>query len=122
MKNSILIFLIFFCFVLNVLADNKNTGDQRPLVQKIENGWNKIENESPSITNLQTIADGISYSANSDGIFIILPKSTNNVKLLAMTGEVVWSGNLVQGRFFIPTRQGIYFLRVNNKSYKIICK
>jgi len=122
MKNSILIFLIFFYFVLNVLADNKNTGDQRPLVQKIENGWNKIENELPSITNLQTIADGISYSANSDGIYIILPKATNNVKLLAMTGEVVWSGNLVQGRFFIPTRQGIYFLRVNNKSYKIICK
>jgi len=28
----------------------------------------------------------------------------------------------VQGRFFIPTRQGIYFLRINNKSYKVICK
>jgi len=42
--------------------------------------------------------------------------------LFALTGQLLWSGNLVQGRFFIPVRQGIYFLRINGKSYKVICK
>ena len=40
----------------------------------------------------------------------------------AKIGDVVWQGNLVQGRFFIPMRPGVYFLRVNNKSYKVICR
>lgn len=122
MKINFFVLLLFIFIISKIYADNKNTGDQRTVILKTENGWSKTDYETPPISSIQTVSEGISYSANSDGIFIILPKASNNVKLLAMTGEVVWSGNLVQGRFFIPTRQGIYFLKVNNKSYKIICK
>ncbi|MGB4415696.1 MAG: hypothetical protein WBI53_12550 [Paludibacter sp.] len=122
MKRIILL-LISFVFIAYNYADNKNTGDPRTSVVKIESSWNKPDNETPSGTNNQTVAiDGITFSSTSEGIYIMLPKATSNVKLFALTGEVVWSGNLVQGRFFIPTRQGIYFLRINNKSYKVICK
>jgi len=122
MKRIILL-LISFVFIAHNYADNKSTGDPRTPVVKTESSWNKSDNETPSGTNNQTIAvDGITFSSTSEGIYITLPKATSNVKLFALTGEVVWSGNLVQGRFLIPTRQGIYFLRINNKSYKVICK
>ena len=121
MKKYLLITLMFV-FILSVYAENKNTGDPRTPVAKTESGWSKSDNDIPAGTNVQTIADGITYYSTAEGIFITLPKATSNVKLLALTGELVWSGNLVQGRFFIPTRQGIYILRINNKSYKVICK
>ena len=121
MKKYLLITLVF-TFVLAIYAENKNIGDPRTPVAKTDGAWSKSDNDAPAGTNVQTIADGITYYSTADGIFITLPKATSNVKLFALTGEVVWSGNLVQGRFFIPTRQGIYFLRINNKSYKVVCK
>ena len=122
MKRIIAVLLFNLIFLVCVFADGKNPEDPRTATGKPESSWNKQENDTPTGTNVQTIADGISYSSTAEGIFIVLPKATSNVKLFALTGEVVWSGNLVQGRFFIPTRQGIYFLRINNKSYKVICK
>jgi len=122
MKRIIAVLLFnLLCFSC-VFADGKNPGDPRTTVGKPEGSWNKQDNDTPTSTNVQSIADGITYSTTAEGIFLVLPKATSNVKLFALTGEVVWSGNLVQGRFFIPTRQGIYFLRINNKSYKVICK
>ena len=122
MKRIIAVGLFNLLFFACIFADGKNPGDSRTAVGKPENNWNKADTEAPSGNNVQSIADGITYSTTAEGIFIVLPKATSNVKLFALTGEVVWSGNLVQGRFFIPTRQGIYFLRINNKSYKVICK
>ena len=121
MKRYLLITLVLV-FILSASAENKNTGDPRTPVAKTESAWSKADTDPPAGTNVQTITDGITYFSTADGIFITLPKATSNVKLFALTGEVVWSGNLVQGRFFIPTRQGIYFLRINNKSYKVVCK
>jgi len=120
MKRYILLGFVFVYILTN--AQNKSTNDTRTTVLKSENNWNKQEADNTSNTNIQYLADGISYSTKADGIFLTLPKSTSNVKLFSLTGEAVWSGNLVQGRFFIPTRAGIYFLRINNKSYKIVCK
>ncbi len=122
MKRIFAVLLFSLAIYICVFADGKNPGDPRTAVVKTESSWNKQDNDIATGTNVQTIADGITYSTTAEGIFIVLPKATSNVKLLALTGEVVWSGNLVQGRFFIPTRQGIYFLRINNKSYKVICK
>ena len=122
MKRIIAVGLFNLLFFACIFADGKNPGDPRTAVGKPENNWNKADTEAPSGNNVQSIADGITYSTTAEGIFIVLPKATSNVKLFALTGEVVWSGNLVQGRFFIPTRQGVYFLRINNKSYKVICK
>ena len=92
----------------------------------------KIEGESllpgntstkDATANQQIIqADGFSYYTTAAGIYIYFPKPNNYVRLFALTGQVIWSGELVSGRFFIPTGEGIYFLRVNNKSYKISCK
>jgi hypothetical protein len=119
MKSYIFI-LFFLVLCLIVIAQNKSTGDNRTVVVKSE-GWNRNDtdnsSQSPSVT-----VDGVTYIPKQDGILITLPRASNNVKLLAMTGEVVWSGDLVQGKFFIPTRPGIYFLRINNKSYKVVCK
>lgn len=68
------------------------------------------------------VADGFSYYTTQNGLYLIFPKTNNNVKLVALTGQVIWSGELVSGRFYIPTGRGIYFLKVNDKSYKVSCK
>jgi len=114
--------ILLFTIVLMLQAQNKSTSEHRPAVIKLEAGWNKSESENTPSSNAQTIAEGIVFYTNSDGIFITLPKAVGNVKLFSLTGEVVWAGNLVQGRFFIPVRAGIYFLKVNSKSYKVVCK
>lgn len=117
-------FLIIFLtvFITPFYAQNKNSGDSRPATEvKQESTWNKSENENNQ-NNLITTVDGVTYSTNADGISLTLPKATNSIKLFTLTGEVFWSGDLVQGKFFIPTRRGIYFLRINNKSYKVVCK
>jgi hypothetical protein len=117
-----LFLVVLFIFVLAGFAQNKSASEHRPAVAKSEAGWNKAESENAPTSNAQTIAEGIVFSTNSGGIYITLPKAVGNVKLFSLTGEVVWTGNLVQGRFYIPTRAGIYFLKVNNKSYKVVCK
>ncbi|HQB29094.1 MAG TPA: hypothetical protein PLO29_09100 [Paludibacter sp.] len=97
----------------------------RPSVVKIEGESLLPENTSKKdiTANQQVIqADGFSYYTTAAGIYIYFPKPNNYVRLFALTGQVIWSGELVSGRFFIPTGEGIYFLRVNNKSYKISCK
>jgi len=112
----------FLAGLLTLSAQNKTTSDHKTSVVKADANWNKSDADTSPANNTQTVADGIAYSTTSEGIFIVMPKAVGVVKLFSLTGEAVWSGNLVQGRFFIPTRQGIYFLRVNNKSYKVICK
>lgn len=85
--------------------------------------YSRQDVEMPANANQQmTSADGFSYYTTPGGIFLILPKPNNNVRLFALTGQMIWSGELVSGRFYIPVGQGIYFLRINNKSYKVSCK
>ena len=97
----------------------------KPSVVKIEGEGQIPENTSKKDTtaNQQVVkADGFSYYTTVAGIYIHFPKPNNYVRLFALTGQLIWSGELVSGRFFIPPGEGIYFLRVNNKSYKVICK
>lgn len=117
------ILLLLTVFILPTIAQNKGNVEQRTPVVKNESSWNKEkDNDTPQTNAQQTISDGITISTKQNGIFITMPKAVANVKLFSLTGELVWAGNLVQGRFFIPTQAGIYFLRVNNKSYKVVCK
>jgi len=97
-----------------VLAQNETNG---PAVVRVDNSTRADESASAVI-----VADGFSYYTTQQGIYLIFPKTNNNVKLVALTGQLIWSGELVSGRFYIPTGRGIYFLRVNNKSYKVSCK
>lgn len=82
-----------------------------------------LEHDDKSFDNQKIIRmGGFGYYTTSAGIYIHFKQPNNNVKLFAVTGQLIWSGELVSGHFFISTGEGIYFLRVNNKSYKIICK
>jgi hypothetical protein len=108
----LMMMLQFFFSELN--AQNRPA---RPAVIRVEENAVPAEPASPVIE-----ADGFSYYTTSKGIYLIFPKANNDVKLFALTGQLLWSGELVSGRFYIPTGRGIYFLRVNNKSYKVSCK
>ena len=114
-----LLFLIVLSWLLplgeNSLSAQSNPS--RPVVIRIEDPAKAEEPASPVV-----VADGFSYYTTQNGIYLIFPKANNNVKLVALTGQLIWSGELVSGRFYIPTGRGIYILRVNNKSYKVSCK
>ncbi|GAB1414841.1 hypothetical protein MASR2M117_02470 [Paludibacter sp.] len=97
----------------------------KPSVVKIE-GVGQFDSSTAdrqSSANQQiTYTDDFSYYTSAKGIYVYFQRPNNNVRLFALTGQLIWSGELVSGRFFIPLGEGIYFLRVNNKSYKISCK
>jgi len=128
--KKLLPILIMLIFVISAFAGINNVGDPRVVTQSAvkadgstPNKWVKEDNDNPTQVNtVVTSNDNLSYTTNSDGIVLTLANGTSNVKLFALTGQLLWTGDLTPGRFFIPTRPGIFFLRVNNKSYKVICK
>jgi hypothetical protein len=108
-----------------IIAASAQSDQTRASVVKIEGAgqFARTDTERSVSTNQQVIvAEGFSYYTSSGGIYLNFSKPNNNVKLFALTGQLIWGGELVSGRFFIQTGQGIYFLRVNNKSYKVSCK
>jgi len=128
--KQLLPILILLIFAISAFAGINSIGDPRVVTQNVvktdgstPNKWVKEENESPTQVNtVVTSNDNLTYTTNFDGIVLTLANGTSNVKLFALTGQLLWTGDLTPGRFFIPTRPGIFFLRVNNKSYKVICK
>jgi len=126
MKSFITIMV--FLVTANLFSQTVTKGDGHSnasyVIKKIDgstnSSWNKSDNETPSQTTQTN--EAVSFSANSEGIFITILNGTNKIKLFSLTGQQLLNGDLTQGRFFIPTRKGIYFLRINNKSYKVICK
>lgn len=129
MKQTLtLLFLIVF--VASIFAQNTTKGDARTGTQNTvirldgsQNSWVKTDNEGSSSSNTQISEnENVTFNSTSEGIYISIIKGTNKIKLFALTGQLLLNGDLTQGRFFIPTRKGIYFLRINNKSYKVICK
>lgn len=126
MKKMIHIAFLMFAFGVLLTPICAQT-PERPKVSVVRvegmEQVSKTDIEMPRIPADQlVVADGFSYYSNGGGVFLIFPKPNNNVRLFALTGQVIWTGELVSGRFFIPTRQGIYILRVNGKSYKLSCK
>jgi len=127
--KRILTLLFLFIGITFLFAQNAAKGDL-PMTPNVivkidgtQTSWIKFENEET--TNPKVVIAGnenVSYIATADGIFITVLNGTNKIKLFALTGQMLLDGNLKQGRFFIPTHQGIYFLKVNNKSYKVVCK
>lgn len=118
----IIVLVLCFASVVNAMPPNEITKNS---IVKLEDGqqFSRQELENASVQGQQVkIENGVIYSSNIGGIFLTLPKSTNSIKLFALTGQLIWSGDLVQGKFYIPTGPGIYFLRINNKSYKVSCK
>lgn len=66
--------------------------------------------------------EGFSYTINPEGIKLSINKKNTSIRLFDLTGQRLWSGDALQGSFLIPINPGIYILRVNDKSHKIVCK
>lgn len=88
-----------------------------------QNDW--IKDYDPSTNpNIQLSGnENVGFYSTPEGIFINILSGTNKIKLFRITGQLLLNcENITQGRFFIPTRKGIYFLKINNTSYKAICR
>jgi hypothetical protein len=123
------VFLIFAVFVISLWAQNAPKGDTRAAspntVIKADGGtntWVKSENETSTTTLQNSGTDNVNFTSTASGINITITGGTNKIKLFALTGQLIFNGDLTQGRFFIPTPEGIFFLRINNKRYKVVCK
>jgi len=123
-------FLFLIILGIGLFAQNNQKGDLRSANQNTviriegpQNGWVKGDNDASTGNSIPVAGnENVSFSATSDGIYITINSGTNKIKLYALTGQLLLNGDLTQGRFFIPERKGIYFLKVNTKSYKVICK
>ena len=127
---------IFTLLILTVtfaglFAQNSQKADSRPANQNTviriegsaQNGWIKGDNDSS--VGQSTPAEGnenISFYGASEGIHVTINSGTYKIKLYALTGQLLFNSDFTQGRFIITARTGIYFLKINNKSYKVICK
>ncbi len=129
--KRIITFLFLIILGAGLIAQNNQKGDTRSSNQNaviriegsVQNGWVKGDNEASTGNSAPVVAnENVSFSATSDGIYVTINSGTNKIKLYALTGQLLLNGDLTQGRFFIPARKGIYFLKVNTKSYKVICK
>ena len=126
-----IIIILFLSVGANfVLSQSPSKTEQKITTQNVfikldgtQNGWVKAENENinasiPQINGTENVI----FSSTSEGIYITILKGTNKIKLFALTGQLLLDGDLTQGHFFIPTLKGIYFLRINTKSFKAVCK
>lgn len=130
LMKTLITFLFLFLFIIQGSAQSNSKTDSHGTVQativKIDgsqNTWQKGDNDNSTGQNSQALGtENVTFSATSEGIFVTIVNGTNKIKLYALTGQLLLNGDLKQGSFFIPTRKGIYFLRVDNKSFKVICK
>ena len=128
MKRIITILFIIISFT-GISAQNTR-GDSHSSNQNLSNrndgkqiGWMKIDNDdSNSSYTPATGNENVSYYSTSDGIFVTIISGSNKIKLYALTGQLLSNGDLSQGHFFTSTRRGIYLLKINNRTYKLVCK
>jgi len=130
LMKQLITFLLILIFVGLATAQNNSRVDLRGAVQNTivkidgsQNSFSKGENDaSPGVNSQISGNENVTFSSTPEGIFVTILNGSNKIKLFALTGQLLLNGDLKQGSFFIPTRKGIYFLRVNNKSFKVICK
>lgn len=118
------LFTIFGAFAQNTKNDthfsNQNTVSKN---ESTQNGWTKIDNDASAGTNTPALGnENVSYYSGVEGIYVSISSGTNSVRLYALTGQLLSYGVLTTGRYFTAARRGIYFLKINNKTYKVICK
>ena len=131
MKRKLTLF--FLCVSVTILfAQTATNGDlhtsNQASVIKVDNnqnGWIKNDNNSSNGSNTQQLSgtENVTFVSSSEGIFITVNNGgSNKIKLFALTGQLLLDADFNQGRFFIPERKGIYFLKINSKIYKVICR
>ncbi|HEY6915050.1 MAG TPA: T9SS type A sorting domain-containing protein [Paludibacter sp.] len=121
------LFVSITCLFAQNTAKNEPRATGQTTVIRIDgstqNAWIKGDNDAATTVNTTTSgSETVSFSSTADGIFITILSGTNKIKLFALTGQLLFNGDLTQGRFLIQARKGIYFLKINNKSFKVICK
>ena len=111
--------LLFWCVsVVGLFAQTTTKSDTHTSLIRIEGS-----NDAPQGTNTTVSGtENVSFYGTSEGIYVTINSGTNKIKLFALTGQLIFNGDLTQGRFLIQTRTGIYFLKINNKNFKVICK
>lgn len=130
MKQTITILLLCISSVLAFAqsgSKNEGKGSGQGTVVRIDGqsagSWMKNSDDaSPSSSQPTNVNDNVSFYSTPEGIILSINNGPNRIKLFALTGQLLFSGELNQGRFLIQTRKGIYFLKINNNSYKVICK
>lgn len=124
MKKTITL-LVLLISVVTLFAQSAAKGDVHAVTPFVVVRLDGPKGDNDAATAPNVIVAGnesVSFSATASGIYITIIDGTNKIKLFALTGQLLFNGDLTQGCFFIPTKQGIYFLRINNKSFKVICK
>lgn len=130
MKHIFTLLFLFasvFCLFAQSTAKSDPRSSAQATIIRIDgatpSSWIKGENEaSTTVSTTTNGSETVSFSSTADGIFITILSGTNKIKLFALTGQLLFNGDLTQGRFLIQARKGIYFLKINNKSFKVICK
>jgi hypothetical protein len=112
-----LFFIIPFLFFCSLFVDAQTQ-------QRAETPVGRMQEQEKSIaeSTVTNIEDGFSYAITVEGIKLSISRKNISVRLFDLTGQMLWSGQALQGNFLIPVSPGIYILRVNHKSHKIICK
>jgi len=127
------IFTLLFLAITTVgmYAQSNQKGDSHSVNQNtiiriegsVQGGWFKGDTDNSAGTTAPALGnENVSYSGTAEGIYVTILSGTNKIKLYALTGQLLFNGVLTQGRFLIRASTGIYFLKINNKSYKVICK
>ena len=117
---------LVFVFILTGLFAQNSRNDNRSSNQNTSGnqyGWMKIDNDASLGSNVPASGnENVSYNSTSEGINVTISSGTNKVKLYALTGQLLSNGDLSPGHYFTPARRGIYFLKINTRTYKVICK
>ncbi len=123
MRTLIIIASLFI--IMSVAAQNGQKSEPKTAVPygvvKVDgdqSDWMKPEVDNNPVQG----NEHVSFTTTSDGINIMIISGENKIQLIALTGQTLLNGNLSHGRFFIPARKGIYILKINGKSYKVVCK
>ena len=97
--------LILFFAGLNVLnfyaqtskADNHSGQAVVIRIEGSQSGWSRGDNDSGQPTNNIVIAnENVSFTGTSDGIYVTITNGINNIKLFALTGQLLFNGDLTQ--------------------------
>jgi len=131
-RSSTLAFMLvtYICAFAQYSAKTDSHNSGQTTVIRIDgsnqNVWVRDNNDSPPtpVNAITSANENVSFYSTSEGIYLTIVSGTNKIKLFALTGQLLFNGDLTQGRFLIQiqNRKGIYFLKVNNKSFKVICK
>lgn len=105
------------------------SGNVRVRIMKAENGSAGINIDKIKISDYYgttalnvTKNPSIDYYSTSNGIVLKLGNTASTLMIYNITGQEIYRNASIAGTQLIKLKTGIYFVKINNKSYKVICK